>query len=358
MKQGRTLSELSAELERQDGGKRDYLVPARQLGVSAGGGREALSIRFPDGRAEALPLRETAHAQLAAAIDIPKGYYDRLRAEAPALYAENVGHWLARSGRRHLVRALGGECRAVLSDRYRRLDHRPLFAAVLPVLEARGFEVVSAEVTERRLYLKAVSPRVAGEVAPGDVVQAGVAITNSEIGEGTLRIDPFAHFLACTNGLTFEDARMRRYHVGRRAAEADFPQEFLGDEARAAEDLAFWLSVRDVLAGVLSEAFLERKLERMRAALGEGVSAPPEKVVEVTARRFRLSGDEEAAVLRHFLLGHNGRAELNRYGLVQAVTRASADVPDYDRASELEQLGGRLLDLPAREWRPIAEARA
>ena len=45
------------------------------------------------------------------------------------------------------------------------------------------------------------------------------------------------------------------------------------------------------------------------------------------------------------------------YGLVQAVTRASQDVEDYDRASEMEQLGGQILELAPGQWRTISEAR-
>ena len=43
--------------------------------------------------------------------------------------------------------------------------------------------------------------------------------------------------------------------------------------------------------------------------------------------------------------------------LMQAVTRASQDVEDYDRASELEQLGGQIIELAPSQWKTIAEAR-
>jgi hypothetical protein len=39
-----------------------------------------------------------------------------------------------------------------------------------------------------------------------------------------------------------------------------------------------------------------------------------------------------------------------------AVTHYSQQVEDYDRATELEVLGGRLIELPAGEWRTLAEA--
>ena len=47
---------------------------------------------------------------------------------------------------------------------------------------------------------------------------------------------------------------------------------------------------------------------------------------------------------------------MSGYGLVNAVTHYSQQVEDYDRATEFEALGGRLIELPAGEWRALAEA--
>jgi hypothetical protein len=41
---------------------------------------------------------------------------------------------------------------------------------------------------------------------------------------------------------------------------------------------------------------------------------------------------------------------------VNAVTHFSHDVEDYDRATEFEALGGKLIELPASEWKEMAEA--
>ena len=42
------------------------------------------------------------------------------------------------------------------------------------------------------MYLKVVTPEVKFEVAPGDAVQAGIVITNSEVGCGTLAVQPLS----------------------------------------------------------------------------------------------------------------------------------------------------------------------
>lgn len=72
----------------------------------------------------------------------------------------------------------------MLSDRYRRLDNFDLAESVLPILQQLPevrFE--SVELTETRMYLKCITSRLTYEMAPGDVVQAGVVISNLEVGQ-------------------------------------------------------------------------------------------------------------------------------------------------------------------------------
>jgi hypothetical protein len=42
--------------------------------------------------------------------------------------------------------------------------------------------------------------------------------------------------------------------------------------------------------------------------------------------------------------------------VVNAVTHCSQEASDYDRATELEALGGRLVELSTSEWQTLAQA--
>lgn len=356
MKIGRSLKELLEEVNRQAEDKRDYLVSTRALSVSTQTSETVLRAPTPTG--EPLPLRETAHGQLAERVGIPKIYYDRMREQAPILFDENVNYWLRVSDGRRLVRVLDGHARAILSDRYRMLDNDALASVALPVLMDHGLELKSAEITERKFYLKAITPRVQAEVKPGDVVQSGVVISNSEVGHGTLKIEPLLYFLVCSNGLVLPDASLKRQHVGRNLSEFDLSGSYYREETIKADDVAFWMKVQDVLKGVLSESSLRGRLDKVRGAAADSIEADPFEVVEVTAKHYRLSESEKRLVLGHFLTGHNGQSELTRYGLLQAVTKASQEVEDYDRASELEQLSGQILELAPNQWRRISKAQS
>jgi hypothetical protein len=355
MKQGRSWNEVAKELSRQAETRRDFLAPASGMEVAYGEGKVTLRL---DTEAPKLAIDETAHRQVAEAYGIPWPYYDRMRQDEPPLLVENVNHWLWRSEKTHLVRTLDRGVRAFLSARYRPLDNDALAAAVTPVLAEHGFDIESAEVTDSRLYIKAVSPLIEGQVRKGDIVRMAVSISNSEIGAGALRIDPMLFFLACTNGLIVAEDRLRKFHIGRDSGGLESAREFFRDETRQADDIAFWLKVRDALRAILAPERFHDRLKRLDEAARDSIAAEPLRVVEVTAKRFRLTDEEQGSVLTHFIRGHAGREELTRYGLAQALSRASQDVGSYDRATELERLSGSLIELTPTQWRPIAEARA
>lgn len=355
MKTGKSMKELVSELERQAKAKRDEVVDTRDTRVVSPKSSESVFLNAPG--VPHLPIRELAHGQLAEHVGVPKGYYDRMRSEARTLFDATVNWWLYHSPARRFVRMLDGEVRAILSDRYRRLDNAELVQEVIPLFEEHDVKIVSAEITERKLFLKGVSSRVAGEVKPGDVVTAGVTVSNSEVGSGSLAIEPFAFFLACTNGVTIPDLTLKKHHVGRRLDEADSLSGLFREETMAADDRAFWLRFRDTLEYCLKPHLLQDRVEVFRAAREDRIVGTPADVVEAIAQRFRLQDAEKEATLSHFLDGHAGEDERNRFGIVQAVSRASQDVASYERATELEQMAGVILELPQPQWRSLAGAK-
>jgi len=141
-----------------------------------------------------------------------------------------------------MVRTLDTEVRAFLSNRYRRLDNFDLAEAVLPILAemGEGIRIVSAELTESRMYIKVINERLELEVKKGDVVQAGIALSNSEVGLGALSVEPLIYRLICTNGMIAKDYSKKRYHVGRNADEGE-AYELFTDETLKADDRAFFL---------------------------------------------------------------------------------------------------------------------
>lgn len=353
MKPGRSLVALAQELARQRQAREDLLVPSACLQCATDLlGSTALVITRPGGTVR-YPLTALARRQLADKLKIPFAYFERMRVAAPALLDANLNTWLRCEDERRLVRTLDGQVRAVLSDRYRRLDNYDLAEAVLPMLHALpGAQFASVELTDTRLYLKVVVSSVACEIVPGDVVQAGVVIANSEVGHGSLSVEPLVYRLVCRNGLIAVDRAYHKTHVGRLARGDEASVTTFRDDTLAADDRALFLKVRDVVAATVSPLRLgevARQLQTTRAILLPG---DPVRTVTVLAQRHALTEPERGGVLRHLIAG----GDLSGYGLLNAVTHFAQDVADYARATELEMLGGKLLDQSAREWHALIHA--
>ena len=353
MKSGRTLVSLAQELERQLASKKDLVVPTALMRHDTDDtGTTRLVVEEGNGpvRYGVTPL---ARRQLADKLKIPYAYFERMRGEQPVLLDRNVNTWLQSDDDRRMLRTLDGNVRAVLSERYRRLDNFDLAESVLPILrQLPEVRFESVELTETRMYLKCVTPRLKLEMSPGDIVQAGVVISNSEVGQGTLSVQPLLYRLVCRNGLIASDRALRKTHVGRALGTDDDGITVFKDDTLRADDKAFFLKVRDVVQAAVSETTFLQAAQKMQLTLGIPLIGDPVKTVEVLAQRYALNDSERVGVLRHLI----SEGDLSGYGLVNAVTHYSQEVEDYDRATEFEGLGGKLIELPANEWKGLAEA--
>ena len=343
MKQGKTLAQLCNELQRQRLNRQDFLADTRSLEMETDSYGSTLQLSLDD-KPLSFTVGETAHQQIAARLNIPFRYYKKMQEEAPALLDQNVNTWFSKNPERRMIRVLDGNVRAFLSDRYRRLDNLELCAAVLPVInEMKNSVIESCEVTPTHLYLKVVNRRLKAEVRVGDVVQAGFVVSNSEVGLGSLRVEPLVFRLVCKNGLICKDLAQKKYHVGRQVnASDDSAYELYSEETLAQDDKTFFLKVQDIIRSAVDEARFMLTVNKMREATQIPLKHDPVKSVELLADKFQLTENERGDILRQLFMG----ADNSRYGLVNAVTAASKIAKTYERATDLERIGGEILSLP------------
>lgn len=354
MNTGRNLIELAQEITRQAEAKKDYVASTAALRMVDGARLEV------KGKGE-FDITEHTHNQIGERLQIPSKYYDRMRTEAPALLTTNVNTWFQAKPERRMVRTMTMErpiARAFLSDRYRPLDNYDLANAVLPELvnTSQQIQIVSGEITERKMYLKWTTPRVVGEVKKGDPVQAGGIITNSEIGMGALSVQPFITRLICLNGAVAEDYGQKRNHVGRAANSEQEAYELYSDDTLRKDDVAFWAKVKDTVRAVIEQARFDKILQRMREAAEQKIDGNIPEVVELVGQKFLLTEGEQNSVLKHLVEDGVG---FNLYGMMQAISSASDDAAaNYDRASDLQVLAGKVLTLAPSEWKVLAAGKA
>lgn len=360
-KAGQTLAQLAAEIERRAEAKHDYIAPVAKMAVEVVAGAPALTLQ--NGSAQQFPIGPIAHAQLAEYAGIPKAYYDRMKEHDPWLLAANVNRWFEDSPTdKRMVRTLDGSVRALLSDKFRSLENEDLAEAVLPVLLDMNLLILSCEITERRLYLKAVDRSIERDVPTGrkmgdgshaifDTICPAITIGNSEVGHGALYISGGVWTRACTNLADF-GASMRKYHTGARADVSDDVYALLTSETKRKTDAAVWSQTRDLVRGAFNVARFEATALKLGQAAQEPIGAAVVETIEKLGRRFVLGEGERKGILARLIEG----GDLTRYGLHAAITRHSSDVDDYDRATELERIGGQVIELPRNQWEEIAQA--
>lgn len=170
MKQGKSLTDLGRELQRQRNNRQDFIADTRSIQMQSNSICSILSIAT-DNQNFSFTVGELAHQQIASRLNIPFRYYQKMQAENPELLDRNVNTWFIQNPERRMIRVLDGNVRAFLSDRYRRLDNLELCNAILPVIQQmKGENIESCEVTPSRLYLKVVNKKLKSEVSVGDVV--------------------------------------------------------------------------------------------------------------------------------------------------------------------------------------------
>lgn len=354
---GEQLQTLVTTLEAENSIKRDYVANSKT------------SLHFVDGNlviarnGAGITYEPTPHfhSQVATKLDIPAGYYKKMLTDSSKLLDENVNHWLDAASKNFLVRTFdrGAEsfntARAFLSDSYSIIDNYQILMEALESIKQTGVrvEVINAELSDTRMYLKVVAPEVeingkkllqdyslAKKVGMG--VISGFTLQNSEIGAGAFQIMPRAVVLACTNGMTLETDALRNIHLGgKMTKDLDFHKN---KNVMAANLKLIREQIKHAVKIFLSKEYLT-KLMNVYTELGQPkIEAPVQNVIEVVGKEFRIADDRKANILKYFIEGGDTR----RIGLASAMTRECQELENADLKHETEVASFHMLKSFAR----------
>ena len=351
MKQTIELSKLAETVGRQTKYREDFLVSGASLNMELD---TSLTMNLSAGPRN-YRATDVFHRQASSKLNIPIKYYRRMLDNEPDLLCQNVNRWLEKDSEAKCFRTFSegysevdsqGVARAFLGKSYRPLDNYDLLENILPKLDTSGCELKTCDISESFLYVHAVFPKVQGEVKAGDVVQAGIQVRNSEVGMGSFQINPWINRLVCNNGMTVADAGVRKYHAGKRLTNAyEVDSEIFSEGTRRQSDKAFWMQVNDLVDTVLSEDKFEYVLDKYRKAASIEIENPTE-AVKIVSDRFSVNEVESDGILAHLAKG----GDLSQWGLANAVTSLAHDAEEYQRAVELESIGGQVIELPQNVW--------
>jgi hypothetical protein len=286
-------------------------------------------------------IHRHALSQIASRADAPPAYITEL-SDGDSWKREMAAEILNRSfhhghkGERALVRSVGSQVRGFLSDRYRRLDSRPLLEAFATTCQDVGAVPVDGTVTDLRVTMKALLP-VVFEPVKGEALCLGVEWGNSDYGAARHSVRAFILRLLCLNGATMEDALSQVHLGGRLTDDIEFSNKTYELDTKASIS-----ALKDVVKGTLSEPKVK--------ALLEGIKAADEKKVDwkrvKTSLAKKLLASEIKAVEQSFqsedvVMLPQGASV---WRVSNAISWLAGSTADADRKLELQRLAGEVIN--------------
>jgi hypothetical protein len=327
----------------------DYVARARDVRFDVGMDErpDDLVITVPDvpTGTRTMTLHANALEQACDRAGAPEAYIRGLATSGPwgrELAARNLNELLGNRVKpeaRFLVRSVGTQARAVLSDSYRRLDSRPLVEGLVTEVEKRGAVIVDAVTSDVRIAVRAMLPTLFQPVA-GEVVVFGVNFANSDFGCGAVELSSYMLRVWCVNAATTEDV-LRHVHLGRR-----LPDDLAFSQRTYELDSQTMASaVSDMTGKLLEPARIEALVGKIRTAAGTTIDAK----AALVGLKKELSKAEVDRVAEAF---NSPDVEMLPAGntawrFSNALSWVARQMEDQRRRLELEGIAGRVLDVKA-----------
>lgn len=356
MRQGVGVETLQVNLKKHSDLIKDFRGSTTMMTVSRTQGGEPIFNLDGVGTFEPTNL---FHDQMAGHMEIPKKFYNRIKDNHSELWEHTVNKLIRdKDDEQRLVRTVGEKARAFLSTAYRRVDNFDVAGWFMKAMGERGgseiFQTASLNMTDNYLYMKMTMPTILrGHVkAVGDIIEGGICLRNSEVGLGALKIERFYKRLICLNGMVRPFMSMR--HLGKRD-ESETLQIEESQRTEKLEDALVISKLVDSIDVLMDKDKFDEELDMMRRGVEIDLSraiAPPAKIVEVIGKRMSMSEGERDMVFENWSRQPEEEGK-NAWSLVNAITRTAENVQNYDRATEFETMGFKVLQNGTKEWETI-----
>lgn len=209
------------------------------------------------------------------------------------LLAENLNTIYRHSGSRYLMRSYDDTLRGFLSDRYRRMDSRPLVEAFTGACQEVGALPIEGYASDTKVGLKAILPLVF-EPVPNEVMSFGVMWENSDYGNGRHSLQAFMVRLWCTNYAIMSDS-FSQVHIGKRLSD----DISYSDRTYELDTQTISSAIRDVVATTIGPESVKTVCEVVKRA-HEDEMTPQEMTRAIKAIGGKLTKGEQEAVTTKF----------------------------------------------------------
>ena len=338
MKKGHDVKEMLNNINEDTKNKRDYLVDMKSIKV------ETNNFVYPSISSDHLSqgsfvLTDHSLNQLCGKLEIGTQYLRKCLPVSQQLVTHNLNFWINNSKEKELMLRTYVDinddivARALCSNRYKRIDNDVVANHSLNKLMDLGLDIKYSHYDRDTLNITAVNPKLEGEVTKGDVVQSGVTITNSEIGSGSLMIQPFIYRLVCTNGMVAPRYLNRFYsrHVGKIVIDASNDDQYITiiDKMQKQIDL------------VNSEDVWRESFQGLLNSRKQKINS--HQIVQL-AKRHGVTESERADIFARLNKYVGDTFTTSKYELANAVTNMGNDEHRSDsRARFFQELGGLIV---------------
>jgi len=339
MKKGHDVRQVVQQINKDVKSKKDYIVTLNALEVTTSNNTYP-NLEFTDAP-DQYSLTDHSMNQLCGKLEIGTQYLRKCLPVSQELVAHNLNFWIKNTKSKELmVRTIERKsdelpniARAVCSNRYKRIDNDVVVTHSLNKLMDLGLDIKYINYDRDTLNVTAVNPKVEGEVSEGDVVQSGVTITNSEIGSGSLMIQPFIYRLVCTNGMVAPRYLNRFYskHVGK----------IIIDPSQDDQYITIIEKMQKQIDLVNDNEVWKESFQKLKDSTKQTINS--HQIVEL-AKKQGVTESERAQIferLNHYV---GDTFTTTKYDLANAITNLGNDEEKSDqRARFFQELGGLIV---------------
>ncbi len=328
----------------------DFSAPMSDLNLDydMAEGSYVLGANVPNHDNIRLNLNHNAKRQVCDKLGIPAKYFDYLeKAGYRDLALHNINELFQHGEGSNMVRSRNGNMTAFLSNRFGIYDNDFVAESVIKALSddinSENVKVIDASETDKKLYMKVTKPSIKSEIAKGDVVEAGLIISNSETGHGAINVNPFINRLICLNGMTTNEARFKKVHLTH--AHNDGIINIYSDETRLLDLKLTRSKLIDCVKESLTQKVFDSHVAKITDASKEIIK--PTEAIEVITDKFQLSEEESKSIYDALVVRDTvDTGEPSKWSLINAVTNTAKGIKDIDRRQELEAYSGKILVFP------------
>lgn len=357
------LQDLVSRLRDEQLRKRDIVLPAEFMSMQDG---QVIINDLPDGMFKEDEIQkmikefgvtgdfeiqfnalQQAEYNMSQKLSIPVTYYRYLKQNHVDMLDYNISELFKRHGKPLFVRTFAptdsdgvGLLRAVLSDRYKVIDHLDILSTTLSAIKDKGadVEIGRCNLTENNMYIEFMSKQVKMDApeairnyqspdgGKGGGVVAGFVVSNSETGAGMYKIAPRVVVMACKNGLIRTKDAMQNTHLGK-TMDAGIRWS---KETKSREVDLIMSQVKDAVDTFLSDDYLGHFLNDL-VQDNEKLRYPTEAVKNVSSE-LSIPEEEQREILNYFIES----GDFTPLGVTQAITYHAHEHSSAERQYELE----------------------